>query len=315
MSNKTVDVATRYKMMKFSVVIPLYNKVQSVSRTIKSVLSQTHHDFELIVVDDGSTDGSLDIVRKFNDERIRLVQKENGGVSSARNYGLKEAKADYVAFLDADDVWEPFFLEEQAKMIHDFPEANMWALAWGYMKNGEKIYLQHNPHNYRGYVDDYWAMRKGTNIFFVCVCVFRRMALLNMGGYDERMSYGEDIDVAYRMLLNGRAAFNSKVYGMYYVQDAENRAMNKTIPLERFMPYYIEKYASYRAENITFRRCFDRLMIGMLYSYRLNGEYKEAVHRIVGQLVLREQPLTWRMRIYTPHLFWLLERCMGWWKS
>ena len=91
----------------FSVIIPLYNKEKSVSSTLQSVLNQTFKKFEVIVVDDGSTDGSYDVVKQFKDERIRLIQKENGGVSSARNRGIQETKYDHVAFLDADDVWEP----------------------------------------------------------------------------------------------------------------------------------------------------------------------------------------------------------------
>jgi len=90
----------------FSVVIPLYNKERSVKNTIESVLNQTFQDFEVIVVNDGSTDNSLEVVKSFNDERIRIINQKNSGVSSARNRGIKEAKYEWIAFLDADDLWE-----------------------------------------------------------------------------------------------------------------------------------------------------------------------------------------------------------------
>ena len=90
----------------FSVVIPLYNKELSIINTIQSVLDQTFQNFEIVVVNDGSTDRSVEMVEQFNDPRIRIINKSNGGVSSARNRGIQEAKYELVAFLDADDFWE-----------------------------------------------------------------------------------------------------------------------------------------------------------------------------------------------------------------
>ena len=87
----------------FSVVIPLYNKELSIINTIQSVLDQTFQNFEIVVVNDGSTDRSVEMVEQFNDPRIRIINKSNGGVSSARNRGIQEAKYELVAFLDADD--------------------------------------------------------------------------------------------------------------------------------------------------------------------------------------------------------------------
>ncbi len=87
--------------MMFSIVIPLYNKAKSIANTIQSILGQSFADFELIIVDDGSTDDSVRVVNQFTDKRIRLIQKENGGVCSARNAGILHAQYDYIALLDA----------------------------------------------------------------------------------------------------------------------------------------------------------------------------------------------------------------------
>ncbi|EFT3180475.1 glycosyltransferase family 2 protein, partial [Escherichia coli] len=98
--------------MFLTVVIPLYNKSQSIESTIKSVLNQTHTDFELIVVNDGSTDGSENVIKQFTDERIKLLNITNSGVSVARNTGIRSAKSSYVCLLDADDYWLPNHLEK-----------------------------------------------------------------------------------------------------------------------------------------------------------------------------------------------------------
>lgn len=100
-----------------SVVIPLYNKQYAISDTIKSVLKQSYSNFELIIVDDGSTDDSAKIVKQFEDSRIRFYKKQNGGASSARNYGAKCAKGEWIAFLDADDTYYPGALENFMEVI------------------------------------------------------------------------------------------------------------------------------------------------------------------------------------------------------
>jgi glycosyltransferase involved in cell wall biosynthesis len=111
----------------FSIVVPLYNKEHIVERTVISVLTQTFKDFELIIVNDGSTDSSIEVLKKYlKDPRLKIINQENAGVSSARNRGVLEAKYDYVAFLDADDEWLPGFLEKVKKAIEIFPLAGMF---------------------------------------------------------------------------------------------------------------------------------------------------------------------------------------------
>lgn len=109
----------------FSVLIPLYNKEKYIHATIMSVLCQTFIDYEIIVVNDSSTDRSLEIVSQIKDERLKIYTKPNGGVSAARNFGIEKASHEYVAFLDADDMWNPTYLENVAKAINCFPSCGM----------------------------------------------------------------------------------------------------------------------------------------------------------------------------------------------
>jgi glycosyltransferase involved in cell wall biosynthesis len=117
-------------MSLIGVVIPLYNKKEYISRAIDSVLNQTISDFEIIVVDDGSTDQSAEVVSTYNDHRVRLVRQENAGPGAARNRGIEEVHADYLAFLDADDEWLPNYLERSYEILKQNPDCDICISGW-----------------------------------------------------------------------------------------------------------------------------------------------------------------------------------------
>ncbi|WP_456379205.1 glycosyltransferase family 2 protein [Lutibacter sp.] len=117
----------------FTVVIPLYNKAHTIERTLKSVINQTYTNFEVIIVDDGSTDNGVETINKLtNDTRIKIIQQENQGVSVARNIGVANAKYEYIAFLDGDDTWESKYLETIFEIINKYPECGMICCATYY---------------------------------------------------------------------------------------------------------------------------------------------------------------------------------------
>ena len=116
----------------FSIILPLYNKESSIESTILSVLNQTLIDFELIVVDDGSKDQSIHLVRNIKDKRLSIYCKENGGVSSARNLGISKAKFEYICFIDGDDIWESTYLQKMSELISLYPKAGIYGSAWAY---------------------------------------------------------------------------------------------------------------------------------------------------------------------------------------
>jgi glycosyltransferase involved in cell wall biosynthesis len=209
-----------------SAVIPLYNKVSHVQRAIDSVLAQTCGDWELIVVDDGSTDGSADVVRRNSDGRIRLVVQENGGVSAARNRGAAEAKCDLVAFLDADDQWQPDFLETVLKLRERFPQAAVWATAYAVIAdNGESLCTEFPGtagSDADGGLIDYFRSPGPWMPVHASAVMVRRDSLAKAGGFPVGVRCGEDWDTWIRLALRYPIAWSPQPKALLHF-DAENR--------------------------------------------------------------------------------------------
>lgn len=289
-----------------SVVIPLYNKLGSIGSTIESVLTQSYADFELIVVDDGSTDGGPEVVRSFDDPRIRLVTKPNGGVSSARNEGIRRANGAWVAFLDADDLWERDFLAEVGRMIVDFPEAGMVGTSYCYLKGGTKM-LGEKPlsEGFYGIVDN--SSWDKAHIYCSTAVCCRKEALVDIDLFDERIAYGEDLDVWWRIMLKYPAAFSNKELAVYRF-DEDNRAMNNSIPLEKLYINYFEKYAEARKSNPAFRHFIDKECMWWLFPYCLANPNDDNVKRILSQIDLCEYKVSFRFRFRFPRLYSILKK-------
>ena len=249
--------------MYISVVIPLYNKQNSIVATLQSVLAQTYTDYEIVVVDDGSTDNSAQVVEELFEkypslqggERGRLLRKENGGVCSARNRGIQEAKYDYIALLDGDDLWDEHYLEEQAKLIQDFPEAKMWGINFAEMSNGKLVRTLPTglPEGYRGYVENYFQMpRRISDLYCSSSVVIKKEVFDKVGYFDERIKYAEDNDMWFRIIATYPVVFYDR-YMAFYLFDTENRAMNNKCLLKYFLPYYIDKYQDFKYNQVFYR--------------------------------------------------------------
>ena len=260
----------------FSVIIPLYNKRNAIVATLQSVLAQTFQNFEIVVVDDGSTDNSAQVVEEFFEkhpslrggDRGRLLRKENGGVCSARNRGIQEAKYDYIALLDGDDLWDEHYLEEQVKLIQDFPEAKMWGINFAEMSNGELIRKLPTGllEGYRGYVENYFQIPgRISDLYCSSSVVIQKEAFDKVGYFDERIRYSEDLDMWYRIILHYPVVFYDR-YMAFYQFDAENRALHRRIMLQDYLPFYVDKYKAYKYNKI-FYTWINRWSANMIRRY------------------------------------------------
>lgn len=291
--------------MKVSIVIPLYNKAQSIKQTIECIQAQTYQNWEIVIVDGYSQDGSLEIAQEMAaaDARIHIHMQENRrGVTPARNESVMHAQYEHIVFMDADDYWEDSYLERMVALIQDYPDCGIWGIAHGTMVGDKKVPNQRFVTPYRGKLPaSPWA--EWGCPFWTSATAISKTAFNGVGGFDNRIIYGEDIDLWWRIMLNYRAALDSTEVLSYYRVDAENRACNHVFPLKLHIPYYIEKYQAHREENPDFRRFYDMQMLYRLYPYCFEKQYRSDVKRIVKQIDFSLQKKSMRIRFAYPRLY------------
>lgn len=217
--------------MKFSIVIPLYNKQRYIRQAIESVLAQTFQDFELLVVNDASTDGSRELAQSFG--RIKLIDhSRNKGLSASRNTGIQNAQAPFVVFLDADDYWEPGFLEEISKLTEAFPQASLFATAYDEVYPSlvlkPRTLLGDVPDKARLLITDYFARNLGQPLYNHSSLCVRKSLFEQIGGYHENLTFSEDVEFGIRANLASPLAYSNRVLSHYRAW-AENQITNNGI--------------------------------------------------------------------------------------
>lgn len=227
-------------MVNLSIIIPLYNKEKYIKNTIYSIINQNYTSYELLIVDDGSTDDSLSVVKTITDHRIRVIKKENGGVSSARNAGIEHAKYEWVFFLDADDSLMPNALKNMVSMIEKYPQEKFFS--------GHSLWEGNKKKNIK-------STGKITRTKFPQFLIWTRIIdpaprnivvhkslFKEYGMYDERMSFYEDWEVSIKMARYGRIVYSDFVLAKY-TPDGNGLGSQKH-PLAKEMAYYIPEMLS-----------------------------------------------------------------------
>ena len=226
----------------FSVVIPLFNSAPFVSGTIESVLAQDFVDFEVLIIDDGSTDDSLSVVKKINDDRIHIIEKGNTGVSDTRNVGCRRAKGEYIAFLDSDDYWYPDHLSEALAFFEKHPDVPWYGAAQFHIPYGSFIQQRQAVREFA--VREFF--RDGKSYVHSSSLIIRRNLFEESGGYPEDMKHFEDnvfqSQIGLRHPLIGT---NERVTSIYFRR--EGSASSKT---DKDMPLVFERLVRIHAEAL-----------------------------------------------------------------
>lgn len=203
-----------------SVVIPLYNKEKQIACTLQSVFEQTFQDFEIVVVDDGSTDNSVEEVEKFTDSRIRLIHQTNAGVSAARNRGIEEARGELIAFLDADDEWMPEYLATQYGLYQKYPECSVYACNYEFRDSEGKVtptIIRKLPFEGEdGILSNYFEVASCSHPpLWTSAVVVKKSAIQAIGGFPLGIKSGEDLLTWARLAVSGEIAYSRKSLAVF----------------------------------------------------------------------------------------------------
>lgn len=217
-----------------SIIIPLYNKSATIERAIRSVLKQTVTDFELLVVDNGSTDGGAGVVQTIEDGRIKLISHTDRGVSKARNRGIAEARSEWVTFLDADDEWEPTFLATCQRLGEEFPQCEVRATAYRRSySDGRKqdIILAHCPADRDFVMDNYFEVASHSDPPFCSISVMiRKEALLAVGGFPDGIHQGEDLLTWARLASRYKIAYCREPQSIFHTGESTSMDAPRRLP-------------------------------------------------------------------------------------
>lgn len=302
--------------MRFSVVIPSYNKANSIGRAIESVLNQTFQDFEIIVVENNSKDNSLEVIKSFDSDKIVLIHEKQQGVSFARNTGWRSASGNYICFLDADDTYEPRNLYELDILIKKFPKAGIYANRYkivdirGQVKDVsiQQDWLIGNCYIHNNFFEAFVIGQMPVNTNTVCIA---RNVLSKSLGFDPRLTTGEDIDLWARLFADRQVIIGDYV-GSVYWHNAENRSIKKLhldsyrLLINKFddLFFYHPSLKKYESE---FQKFIAYLMLGVSLSCVQSGEFLAAKDWLGNKRIniqpFKKKVFLLRIMSYLPNFF------------
>jgi len=300
----------------FSIIIPLYNKAPYIAKAIQSVADQTYQEFELIIIDDGSTDESLAKLRVLSSEyrdksseffaKLRIVEQKNQGVSSTRNNGVKLAKYDYIAFLDADDWWEPTFLEEMKVMIEEFPDAGIYGSSYCIVKNGNSrlACIGVEKGFTKGYIDYFKTYSNSMSMPLTSITVaIPKSTFMSHYGFKTSLKLGEDFDLWVRIALNHKVALLNKPLANYNQDvDINNRGVvhNKIYDPTTHFIFNMDYMEEHENRNPAIKQTMDLQRIYTLMRYKRTNAFPSEFKKEINKVNFKKQPLTVRMYYFFP---------------
>ncbi|GAA4108046.1 glycosyltransferase family 2 protein [Aquimarina addita] len=264
----------------FSIIIPLYNKANSIAQTLHSVINQNFRDYEIIIINDGSTDQSEEAVHCFDDDRIRYILTENQGVSKARNLGIQKAKGTLIAFLDADDYWYPNHLDILATLYQKFPEAGLYTTSYEKRFNSKSTHIVNfkniDPTGKRFMIiDDFFDSSLIDPIAWTSACAVPKRIIDILGAFDISITHGagEDTDLWIRIALRYNVVLATFITATYHL-DATNRISNTNTLQRSFID--LSKFEKEEKQNISLKNYLDQNRFAISLQYRMAGDHKTA---------------------------------------
>ncbi len=282
-----------------------------------SVVEQTYGDWELIVVDDGSTDGSYDMAAKVCDSRIKIVGQANAGVSAARNRGVAESCGEYICFLDADDWWEPIFLKEMSELIERHPDAGIYGTNYYIVKNGRKRVAPIGVDD--GFVEGeinycrVYAKTLCMPLWTGAVCM-PRTVFDKTGRFPVGIKLGEDFLLWVHVALKHKVVLLNKPLSNYNQDvDVNHRGTHHLHNPKEHMLWHLEDLEHEEMVNPDYKQLIDNIRTYNLTNYLIDHRYREAAHKELAKVDWSRQPDAtrrlyhmpiWMLHLYKKVLFW-----------
>jgi len=255
----------------FSVVIALYNKEDYIEKTLKSVLNQSYSNFEVIVVNDGSSDNSESIVKSIKNPKIRFFSIENHGAAFARNYGIKKAVANYIALLDADDLWHINHLETLFHLVNEFPKAGMYSTGYN-IKIGGKHFketkLKGIPGKYRGVIKNYFESNLYNSIVHSSVVVIPKHVLDETGLFDVNMKSGQDTYLWTQIAIKYKVAIHNIITATVLRND--NSLSNSVHTKDRIL--FLNKFIEQEKANEHLKKFMDINRYAVALNFKMKND-------------------------------------------
>lgn len=301
--------------MRFSVIIPLYNKAPYVAKAIGSVLSQTFADYELVIMDDGSQDGSFEVALQCIDghPNCHIYRQINKGVSVARNNAVALSQGEYLCFLDADDWWDPAFLEEMSQLIEEFPDAGIYGTNYTIVNETRHktrvASVGVDPGFEKGYINYCQVYAKTLYMPLTSITVsIPRVVFQEMQGFPKNIKLGEDFMLWIRIALNYKVAFLNKPLAFYNQDvDGANRGVGRLHQPQEHMLWNLGFLFKEESANPDYKQLIDNLRTYGLLPYYLSKEYHEVAKKELVKVDWNIQPKETK-KLYFQPLAWLRLR-------
>ena len=290
--------------MDHSIVMPLYNKEKHVLSAVKSVLGQSFYpEFELIIVDDGSTDGSLDALNTLKDSRINIIHKENGGVSSARNKGIQAAKGRYISFLDADDEMHKRYLNTVQDLISTYPKAGFYSVPVYLKKKKRSVMVA--PAQDRGLWNYLDFVLAGGQVSASSVTI-KKEVFSDVGLFRTNCPMAEDMDMWFRIGLHYPLGYSSSIYNTYNfaTEDGATKRLPPPVSSPLIASYLESRPSLSEISRAKIQKYLVTVRNDDILRFLYLGQKKEALQVLAEcRRLFRSKKKTWTIIPYIPQFF------------
>jgi glycosyltransferase involved in cell wall biosynthesis len=259
---------------RFSVVIPLFNKEKDIFYTLTSVFKQTFKDYEIIIIDDGSTDSSVDLIRELAHKNIRLFSKKNEGVSIARNFGVEKANFKYIVFLDADDFWYPNHLENLNVLVETFPTHLWFASSYEKKHSNKLISPMYSPilekgKSWSGEVSDFFKYSYIDCLAWTSSLCMHKGFFKSLSGFDSRITHGEDTDLWIRAALKEKLVFSNTITAQHNLISSNRSSV---VDMKNRNNLFFEKFENEEEENSALKKYLDLNRYSLAIKHKLSND-------------------------------------------